>query len=192
MSLVITPPENRLEHHLREEAIDRVAHALYGDAFVPSASVREFQLDENEWKLVQRGDLPISIKDARRAAILRFCWVSYRDQQGTVIRWLQRQHGIDCSVNGFDPEAFETFWTEHFGGEPSPEELRKVAVAKLLDEGRRPPDNIGWKEFRKLVEAACGDYSEKTIQRDVKEWREARWMIGHFSKVPIPQPPNKK
>jgi hypothetical protein len=161
------------KEHPRNEALERVAKALYGQDWIAPVSTMEWELGRRD------DDLPPGLKLAQRIARARLRWHANVEQMDTVIHWLQHQHNIDCSVEGFRPAVFEKFWTDHFGGALSARDVRlaakksrQTAIAERWKAGERPGSkgNTTWKEFGAAVRAVCNaKCGDKTIKRDVKE-----------------------
>jgi hypothetical protein len=150
----------------RDDALDRAGGALFGELWTGPIS-------KNEWEL-RDADLPASSKIATTIARARSRWSTANTQMQMLIHWLQHQHNLDMTPQGFDADEFEKFFASAFGEATDATARRKAAVLERLKSGASP--GVGgthtWKEFTALICTDCsGQFSSKTIERDVDELR---------------------
>jgi hypothetical protein len=173
----IKPP--RIRNPQRDLAVECVREALYGEMYVGAVGRRDYLRGSRP--AIEEGpdDLPKKFTLASAFAKSRQRWRTFVRQTANVIRWLERQHHLDMSPEGFDPVKFEAFRKKHIPARRmTAQARRKRAVAEVL-KMKRPGRgrDCTWKEFRRLVEQHAGKglkFTLKTLQRDVEEAAETR------------------
>ena len=152
----------------RDEALVRVGKKLFGEYWIAG--------EEPGDKLGRGEGLPDDPKLAPRIARAQHRNRAYAWQIDVVIRWLH-QRGVECMPARFDGTKFEKFFAENFGLALGKTETRKAAVSKRMEAGDDPGPggSSAWEIFRRAICADTGgNWSEKTIRRDVEEWRAKR------------------
>jgi hypothetical protein len=152
----------------RDEALVRVGKKLFGEYWIAG--------EEPEDELGRGEGLPNDPKRAPRIARAQHRNRAYDWQIGVVIHWLH-QRGVECEPESFDGGRFEKFFAESFGLVLGKTAIRKAAVATRMEAGEEPGrgGSSAWEIFRRAI---CGDtggsWDQRTIRRDVEEWRAKR------------------
>jgi hypothetical protein len=149
-----------------DNALERAGAALFGELWTGPIS-------KNEWEC-RNADLPASPKIATSIARARSRWSTADAQMQMLIHWLQHQHNLDMTPDGFDADEFEKFFAGAFREAATLTGKRKAAVLERLKSGASP--GVGgthtWKKFTALICTDCGgQFDKRTIERDVKELR---------------------
>jgi hypothetical protein len=170
------------ERIARNDAVEIVGKAIFGDGWVGAASPEEWELAQKyKGRFADGTKVPANIADQVYEAEER---LARSDRQnGEAILWLENR-GLDCirGLNdGFERKEFEALFTKAFGQAPSGSmSSRDQAVLKRLRAGKRPGENEYWNVFRSAVEADMaavdGEPGEGT---SIKQLRR---IVKHFRK----------
>ena len=156
---------------LIQDAIERAGAALFGELWITKRNKRERQLAKDPGR-----ELPRDPKKAAGIARARSRRLMDEKQSDAVIHWLQHQCGLDMTSPGFDAAKFEAFFKKAFEQSRPVDVDRRTAVSNRLKGGASPGrgGTHTWKEFTRLICRDCkGEYSQKTIERDVRSLRRA-------------------
>jgi hypothetical protein len=152
----------------RDDAIERVGRALYGQQWIGELKTREWKIGKFHGDPVT--DLPPSGKSAAAIAAARFRSHGSDLQYAQVFRWLHKQK-IECAPHEFDAAAFDVWFRRKFPHAQNGATASRVkAVRALLQKGHRPGrgGNVVWKKFCDLVRTTSAQRcDDKTIKRDV-------------------------
>lgn len=159
----------------RDEAIERVGHALYGQYWIGVLGTREWKISKT-YKAESHPTAELPQPGTKAAAVATACFRSKASdlQNAQVFRWLSEQ-GINCEPHRFDAVVFDAWLAKKFpSAAPSTTSKRVNAVRTLLREGHQPGrgGNIVWEKFGDLARKRSGlRFDNKTIKRDVQKIR---------------------
>ena len=152
----------------RDNAIERVGIALYGESWIGS-------LGKEEWKEGGKPvrDIPKDTSATTSAQILRAWFRSDASniQDHHVFRWLEVRR-INCNPENFDAQEFEKFFCKQFPDADWATERRRATVKRLWNSGKRAGQGepLTWKQLARMVAEECkATFDVKTIKRDVQD-----------------------